>query len=205
QSIDDDSNQTGQMLAGLLGWGQATQASEIAFEEDGQGGWKVRVTKEVDGGVETVRSPLPMVVTTDLRLNEPRYASLPNIMKAKKKKLEKKGLADYGVDGGRRLRVVKVEGEFPLRLVEGDDEVDLGDGDGMADWKRRTTTEEGRGESERCRWYDFKVEGVGSNIIPCSIAWAASNVHSILFSTPPIFTPEILADDSHLYDSNPVL
>ncbi|KAL8935007.1 MAG: hypothetical protein Q9211_004931 [Gyalolechia sp. 1 TL-2023] len=120
-----------------------------------------------------------MVVTTDLRLNEPRYASLPNIMKAKKKKLEKKGLADYGVDGGRRLRVVKVEGEFPLRLVEGDDEVDLGDGDGMADWKRRTTTEEGRGESERCR--------------------------CILFSTPPIFTPEILADDSHLYYSNPVL
>ncbi|KAL9002413.1 MAG: hypothetical protein Q9188_004662 [Gyalolechia gomerana] len=115
QSIDDDSNQTGQMLAGLLGWGQATQASEIVFEEDGQGGWKVRVTKEVDGGVETVRSPLPMVVTTDLRLNEPRYASLPNIMKAKKKKLEKKALADYGVDGGRRLRVVKVEEPPPRK------------------------------------------------------------------------------------------
>lgn len=114
QSIDDDSNQTGQMLAGLLGWGQATQASEISFEEDGgsDGGWKVRVEKEVDGGVETVRGPLPMVVTTDLRLNEPRYASLPNIMKAKKKRLEKKTLADYGVDGGRRLRVVRVEGEF---------------------------------------------------------------------------------------------
>ncbi|KAL8938644.1 MAG: hypothetical protein Q9216_003792 [Gyalolechia sp. 2 TL-2023] len=125
QAIDDDSNQTGQMLAGLLGWGQATQASEIAFEQQedkddgggqgGGGGWKVRVTKEVDGGVETVRSPLPMVVTTDLRLNEPRYASLPNIMKAKKKKLEKKALADYGVDGGRRLRVVKVEEPPPRK------------------------------------------------------------------------------------------
>ncbi|KAL8995815.1 MAG: hypothetical protein Q9169_004535 [Polycauliona sp. 2 TL-2023] len=117
QSIDDDSNQTGQMLAGLLGWGQATQASEIVFEEQGkgdEGGWMVKVTKEVDGGVETVRSPLPMVVTTDLRLNEPRYASLPNIMKAKKKKLEKKTLDDYGVDGGRRLRVLKVE-EPPAR------------------------------------------------------------------------------------------
>lgn len=114
QSIDDDSNQTGQMLAGLLGWGQATQASEIVFEEGKEGGWMVRVTKEVDGGVETVRSPLPMVVTTDLRLNEPRYASLPNIMKAKKKKLEKKTLEDYGVDGGRRLRVLRVE-EPPAR------------------------------------------------------------------------------------------
>ncbi|KAL8853648.1 MAG: hypothetical protein Q9221_001459 [Calogaya cf. arnoldii] len=113
QSIDDDSNQTGQMLAGLLGWGQATQAQEIAFEEKGEG-WMCRVTKEVDGGVETVRSPLPMVVTTDLRLNEPRYASLPNIMKAKKKKLEKKTLDDYGVDGGRRLRVLRVE-EPPAR------------------------------------------------------------------------------------------
>ncbi|KAI4182749.1 MAG: hypothetical protein LQ346_006499 [Caloplaca aetnensis] len=114
QSIDDDSNQTGQMLAGLLGWGQATQAQAIQFEEDGEG-WKVRVTKEVDGGVETVRSPLPMVVTTDLRLNEPRYASLPNIMKAKKKKLEKKTLKDYGVDGSRRLRVVKVEEPPPRK------------------------------------------------------------------------------------------
>ncbi|KAL8677120.1 MAG: hypothetical protein Q9186_006430 [Xanthomendoza sp. 1 TL-2023] len=120
QSIDDDSNQTGQMLAGLLGWGQATQASEIVFEEEEEGegkgkGWMVRVTKEVDGGVETVRCPLPMVVTTDLRLNEPRYASLPNIMKAKKKKLEKKTLADYGVDGGRRLRVIKVEEPPPRK------------------------------------------------------------------------------------------
>ncbi|KAL8966169.1 MAG: hypothetical protein Q9197_006135 [Variospora fuerteventurae] len=117
QSIDDDSNQTGQMLAGLLGWGQATQASEIHFEgdEEREGSWKVRVTKEVDGGTETVRAPLPMVITTDLRLNEPRYASLPNIMKAKKKKLEKKSLADYGVDGGRRLRVLKVEEPPPRK------------------------------------------------------------------------------------------
>ena len=113
QSIDDDSGQTGQMLAGLLGWGQATQASEIAFEE---GGERVRVTREVDGGVETVRFPLPGVVTTDLRLNEPRYASLPNIMKAKKKKLEKKSLSDYGVDEGRRLTTVKVEGEWLVPL-----------------------------------------------------------------------------------------
>ncbi|KAL8780726.1 MAG: hypothetical protein Q9213_006339 [Squamulea squamosa] len=115
QSIDDDSNQTGQMLAGLLGWGQATQAAEIVFEPQKDGdSWMVKVTKEVDGGVETVRSPLPMVVTTDLRLNEPRYASLPNIMKAKKKKLEKKTLEDYGVDGRRRLRVLRVE-EPPVR------------------------------------------------------------------------------------------
>ncbi|KAL8806028.1 MAG: hypothetical protein Q9182_001560 [Xanthomendoza sp. 2 TL-2023] len=117
QSIDDDSNQTGQMLAGLLGWGQATQAAEICFEADGdvEGGWRVRVTKEVDGGVETVRGRLPMVVTTDLRLNEPRYASLPNIMKAKKKPLVKKRLEDYGVDGGRRLRVIRVEEPPPRK------------------------------------------------------------------------------------------
>ena len=105
QSIDDDSNQTGQMLAGLLGWGQATQASKI--EIDGED--RVSVTKEVDGGVETVRAPLPMIITTDLRLNEPRYASLPNIMKAKKKPLEKKSLADYGLEGDNRLQTVKVE------------------------------------------------------------------------------------------------
>jgi len=106
QSIDDDSNQTGQMLAGLLGWGQATQASKIEFEEADD---KVCVTREVDGGVETVRSPLPMIITTDLRLNEPRYASLPNIMRAKKKPLEKKSLGDYGVEEGRRLKTLKVE------------------------------------------------------------------------------------------------
>ena len=110
QSIDDDSNQTGQMLAGLLGWGQATQASKIEFEGD-----DVSVTREVDGGVETLRSPLPMVITTDLRLNDPRYASLPNIMKAKKKKLEKKSLKDYGVEERRRLKTVKVEEPPPRK------------------------------------------------------------------------------------------
>ncbi|KAG8167328.1 hypothetical protein KVR01_003017 [Diaporthe batatas] len=104
QSIDDDANQTGQMLAGLLGWPQATQASNITFGE----GDSVSVTKEVDGGVETVKAKLPMVVTTDLRLNEPRYASLPNIMKAKKKKLDKKTLADFGITNERRLKVLKV-------------------------------------------------------------------------------------------------
>jgi len=106
QSIDDDSNQTGQMLAGLLGWGQATQASKINFEEGG----RVEVIREVDGGVETLRGVLPMVVTTDLRLNEPRYASLPNIMKAKKKEIKKRTLEDVGVDGRRRLKTVRVEG-----------------------------------------------------------------------------------------------
>jgi electron transfer flavoprotein beta subunit len=106
QSIDDDSGQTGQMLAGLLGWGQATQASEVSFEDG-----KVVVKMEVDGGVETVRGSLPMVVTTDLRLNEPRYASLPNIMKAKKKKIEKVSVEDLGVDVTRRLKTLKVTGE----------------------------------------------------------------------------------------------
>lgn len=110
QSIDDDSNQTGQMLAGLLGWGQATQASKIVFEGD-----NVSVTREVDGGVETLRSPLPMIITTDLRLNEPRYASLPNIMKAKKKRMDKKTLGDYGVDEGRRLKTMKVEEPPPRK------------------------------------------------------------------------------------------
>lgn len=107
QSIDDDAGQTGQMLAGLLGWAQATQASKVEF---GQEGDSVSVTREVDGGVETLKAKLPMVVTTDLRLNEPRYASLPNIMKAKKKPLEKKTLADFGVENQRRLKVLKVTG-----------------------------------------------------------------------------------------------
>lgn len=107
QSIDDDANQTGQMLAGLLNWPQATQASRVDVAGD-----QVTVTREVDGGVETLRAKLPMVITTDLRLNEPRYASLPNIMKAKKKKLEKKTLADYGVELGLRLKTLKVTGMF---------------------------------------------------------------------------------------------
>ena len=112
QSIDDDSGQTGQMLAGLLGWSQATQASKVSFGgEGGEGeGDVVTVVREVDGGVETVRARLPMIITTDLRLNEPRYASLPNIMKAKKKELKKVTAGELGVDVGRRLKVLKVEG-----------------------------------------------------------------------------------------------
>ncbi|TGZ76172.1 electron transfer flavo protein beta subunit [Ascodesmis nigricans] len=106
QSIDDDAGQTGQMLAGLLGWGQATQAAEIRVLEDGKA---LEVVKEVDGGTETVKGAVPMVVTTDLRLNEPRYASLPNIMKAKKKKLEKVKLEDFGIDVEPRVKILKVE------------------------------------------------------------------------------------------------
>ena len=107
QSIDDDANQTGQMLAGLLGWPQATQACKVEFGPDDT----VNVWREVDGGVENVRAKLPMVITTDLRLNTPRYASLPNIMKAKKKPLEKKTLADFGITNEKRLKVLKVTGE----------------------------------------------------------------------------------------------
>ncbi|KAE8444833.1 hypothetical protein EG329_014188 [Mollisiaceae sp. DMI_Dod_QoI] len=104
QAIDGDEGQTGQMLAGLLGWGQATQASKVSFEGD-KG---VVVEKEVDGGTEIVKSQLPIVITTDLRLNEPRYASLPNIMKAKKKKIDKMTAEDLGVDLKRRLKTIKV-------------------------------------------------------------------------------------------------
>ncbi|HYI49929.1 MAG TPA: electron transfer flavoprotein subunit beta/FixA family protein [Allosphingosinicella sp.] len=103
QAIDDDSNQTGQMLAALLGWPQGTFASKVEVSGD-----KVEVTREVDGGLETVKLNAPAVVTTDLRLNEPRYASLPNIMKAKSKPLAQKTPADYGVDTTPRLTVVKV-------------------------------------------------------------------------------------------------
>jgi electron transfer flavoprotein beta subunit len=103
QAIDDDSNQTGQMLAALLGWAQGTFASKV--EVDGS---SVNVTREVDGGLETVRLNLPAIVTTDLRLNEPRYASLPNIMKAKSKPLAQKTPADYGVDIAPRLTTLKV-------------------------------------------------------------------------------------------------
>ena len=103
QAIDDDSNQTGQMLAGLLGWPQATFASKLKIEGDG-----AEVTREVDGGLETIRIKLPAIVTTDLRLNEPRYASLPNIMKAKSKPLAQKTPADYGVDTAPRLTTLKV-------------------------------------------------------------------------------------------------
>ena len=108
QAIDDDSNQTGQMLAALLGWAQATFASRVEIEGSGPGG-KAQVTREVDGGLQTIAVKLPAVVTTDLRLNEPRYASLPNIMKAKKKPLDKKTPADFGVDIAPRLKVLKTE------------------------------------------------------------------------------------------------
>jgi len=104
QAIDDDSNQTGQMLAALLGWPQGTFASKVELSGD-----KVDVTREVDGGLETVKLNTPAVVTTDLRLNEPRYASLPNIMKAKSKPLATKSPADFGVDIAPRLTTLKVE------------------------------------------------------------------------------------------------
>jgi electron transfer flavoprotein beta subunit len=109
QAIDDDCNQTGQMLAALLGWPQGTFASKIELAES-----SVTVTREVDGGLETLRLGLPAVVTTDLRLNEPRYPTLPNIMKAKKKPLDVKKPADLGVDIAPRLTVLKTS-EPPTR------------------------------------------------------------------------------------------
>ncbi len=102
QAIDDDSNQTGQMLAALLGWGQGTFASKVVITDGA-----VDVTREIDGGLQTVSLKLPSVVTTDLRLNEPRYASLPNIIKAKKKEVAVKAPSDYGVDVAPRLEVLK--------------------------------------------------------------------------------------------------
>ena len=102
QAIDDDCNQTGQMLAALLGWGQGTFASKVEMADG-----SVDVTREIDGGLQTVSLKLPAVVTTDLRLNEPRYASLPNIIKAKKKEVAVKSPADYGVDVAPRLEVLK--------------------------------------------------------------------------------------------------
>ena len=109
QAIDDDCNQTGQMLAALLGWSQGTFASKLALDGD-----SVSVTREVDGGLQTVKLKAPAIITTDLRLNEPRYASLPNIMKAKKKPIEEKTPDAYGVDVKPRLQVVKT-GEPPGR------------------------------------------------------------------------------------------
>ncbi|WP_424966971.1 electron transfer flavoprotein subunit beta/FixA family protein [Dinoroseobacter sp. S375] len=102
QAIDNDMNATGQMLSALLGWSQATFASELSVEGD-----SASVTREVDGGLQTIKVSLPAIVSVDLRLNEPRYASLPNIMKAKKKPLDEKTPADYGVDVAPRLSVVK--------------------------------------------------------------------------------------------------
>ncbi|MEQ8557836.1 MAG: electron transfer flavoprotein subunit beta/FixA family protein [Henriciella sp.] len=103
QAIDDDSNQTGQMLAALLDWPQGTFASEVVLEDG-----KANVTREIDGGLQTLSLQTPAIVTTDLRLNEPRYASLPNIMKAKKKPIDEKAPGDYGVETAARLSVVKV-------------------------------------------------------------------------------------------------
>jgi electron transfer flavoprotein beta subunit len=109
QAIDDDSNQTGQMLAALLGWGQATFANTVTVEAD-----SITVARDVDGGLQTVTLKTPAIITTDLRLNEPRYASLPNIMKAKKKPLDTKAPGDYGVDIAPRLTTLKVS-EPPVR------------------------------------------------------------------------------------------
>ena len=109
QAIDDDSNQTGQMLSALLGWPQATFASGVEVAGD-----VVNVIREVDGGLEHITSKMPAIITVDLRLNEPRYASLPNIMKAKKKPLDAVSLDELGVDAAQRLTVVKVE-EPPAR------------------------------------------------------------------------------------------
>ena len=103
QAIDDDSNQTGQMLSALLGWSQGTFASELKISDG-----KINVIREVDGGLQTINLKLPSVITTDLRLNEPRYASLPNIMKAKKKPIEEKSPEDYNIEITSMLEVVKV-------------------------------------------------------------------------------------------------
>ena len=104
QAIDDDANQTGQMLAALLGWSQGTFASKVELDGD-----KAKVTREVDGGLQTIELKMPAIVTADLRLNQPRYASLPNIMKAKKKPLDEKAPADFGADVAPRLKVLKTE------------------------------------------------------------------------------------------------
>jgi hypothetical protein len=152
QAIDGDQGQTGQMLAGLLGWPQATQASKVEIK-DAAG--TVEVTHEVDGGVETLRAKLPMVITTDLRLNEPRYASLPNIMKAKKKPLEKKTLADFGVEDKRRLKTLKVTGMCGFFLV----------GFGLvADLLFRTPGAQGWWQGRGCRWPHLQAEGAGCSL-----------------------------------------
>jgi len=109
QAIDDDSNQTGQMLSALLGWSQASFASKLEIDGD-----KATVTREIDGGLQTINVSMPTILTTDLRLNEPRYASLPNIMKAKKKPLDEKAPSDYGVDTAPRLKVLETT-EPPTR------------------------------------------------------------------------------------------
>jgi len=115
QAIDDDAGQTGQILAGLLGWSQATFASKIDVDTDKN---EAMVTREIDGGLQQLKCRLPLVVTTDLRLNEPRYASLPNIMKAKKKPIEKLSQSDLGVDLSPRLETVRIT-EPPKRVGGG--------------------------------------------------------------------------------------
>jgi electron transfer flavoprotein beta subunit len=112
QAIDSDANQTGQMLAALLGWGQGTFAHSLELSDT-----EAKVAREIDGGLQTVAVKLPAVVTTDLRLNQPRYASLPNIMKAKKKPIETKSAADLGVDVAPKLKVLKVS--EPARRAAG--------------------------------------------------------------------------------------
>ncbi|MEO1749012.1 MAG: electron transfer flavoprotein subunit beta/FixA family protein, partial [Pseudomonadota bacterium] len=104
QAIDDDANQTGQMLSALLGWSQGTFASDVEIDGD-----TAKVTREIDGGLQTIEIKMPAIVTTDLRLNEPRYASLPNIMKAKKKPIDEKTPGDFGVDAAPRLEVLNTE------------------------------------------------------------------------------------------------
>ena len=111
QAIDDDCNQTGQMLAALLDWPQGTFASKIEMTEE-----RITVTREVDGGLQTLDLKLPAIITTDLRLNEPRYASLPNIMKARKKPIDEKSIADYGVDPTPRLKILETT-EPPKRAA----------------------------------------------------------------------------------------
>jgi electron transfer flavoprotein beta subunit len=108
QAIDDDNNQTGQMLAALLDWPQATFASKVEIAANPAGGGHANVTREVDGGLQTLAVELPAIITTDLRLNEPRYASLPNIMKAKKKPIDMKAPGDFGVTLKPRLKVLKI-------------------------------------------------------------------------------------------------
>lgn len=150
QAIDGDQSQTGQMLAGLLGWPQVTQASKVDVKDD-KG--TIEVTHEVDGGVETLRTTLPMVITTDLRLNQPRYATLPNIMKAKKKPLEKKTLADFGVEDQRRLKTIKVTGEFCAIILDGTG------ADGC-----RTSSAPGRRQGRGCQWIGGQVEGAWCSV-----------------------------------------
>lgn len=111
QTIDSDANQTGQMLGGLLGWPQITFASKVTVNSDGK---SLEVSREVDGGIATLKADLPLIVTADLRLNLPRFASLPNIMKAKKKPMDKTKVEDFGVDVSPRIEIVKVE-DPPVR------------------------------------------------------------------------------------------